>query len=86
MVGERSGARGEDGFAEELRLRADRLCRMILNLDLEWVDVAIQIERLRDFCREGAPEKLGTFERIYEARFRRLWEQWKSEDEGAWRR
>ena len=68
-----------DPFAEEMRRRADRICSMILYMDLQWVDIAIQIEQLRDFCRENAPDKLEAFEHIYEARFIRLWQQWKEE-------
>ena len=65
-----------DAFAEEIQRRANRICSLILYGDLEWVDIAIQIERLRDYCREHAPDKLEAFEHIYEARFIRIWEQW----------
>ena len=71
--------RPPDPFAEEMQRRADRICSMILYMDLDWVDIAIQIEHLRDFCREHAPDKLEAFEHIYEARFIRLWEQWKED-------
>ena len=75
--------RPPDAFAEEIQRRADRISSMILYGDLEWVDIAIQIEHLRDFCREKAPDKLEAFGRIYEARFIRLWEQWKEETKGT---
>ncbi|MFP4381600.1 MAG: hypothetical protein ACLFUS_13950 [Candidatus Sumerlaeia bacterium] len=68
-----------DEFARELRHRADRLCSMILHMDLEWVDVEIQIEQLREFVRSRAPEKLDAFDHIYVSRFERLWEQWKND-------
>jgi len=73
--------RPPDPFAEEMQRRADRLCDMILHMELEWVDVAIQIEQLRDFCRERAPDKLDAFELIYEPRFARLWDQWRPRTE-----
>lgn len=73
--------RTPDPFADEIQRRADRVCNLILYLDVPWVDIAIQIERLRDFCREQAPDKLDAFERIYESRFHRLWEQWRGGNE-----
>jgi hypothetical protein len=75
--------RPPDAFAEEIQRRANRICGMILYGDLEWVDVAIQIEQLRDFCRENSPDKLEAFEHIYEARFIRLWRQWKENSESG---
>jgi hypothetical protein len=73
----RRPARPPDPFADTLQRRADRLCHLIMTLELEWVDVAIQIEGLRDFVRERSPGKLQAFALIYEPRFHRFWEQWR---------
>ena len=63
--------------AEELKRGADQIASMILYSDLPWVDIAIQIEKLRDRCREIDPEHVDLFEHLYESRFQRLWEQWR---------
>ena len=42
------------------------------------VDVAIQENEMRELCREFAPDRLELFEMVYAARFRRLWETWRS--------
>lgn len=64
-------------FADYLQQQADRVVNLILHSDLPWVDIAIQIEQLRYLCEEEAPEKMAIFEMLYEARFHRLWEQWR---------
>jgi hypothetical protein len=66
----------QDEFAQRLARASDRLCSRILHEDLEWIDVQIEIENLRDFVRSKRPEKLDLFERLYENRFRRIWDQW----------
>ncbi len=66
-------------FARQLARMSDRLCSRILHEDIEWVDVAIEIESLRNFVREHAPDRLELFARLYESRFRRFWEQWHSD-------
>ena len=63
--------------AEILKREADKISNLILNTDLEWVDIAIRIEQFRDLCRKIDPEHLELFERVYENRFHRLWEQWR---------
>jgi len=65
-----------DDFAKTLARTADRICSRILHEDIEWVDIAIEIENMRELVRAQAPDKLALFERIYEARFHRIWEQW----------
>ena len=71
--------RAPDPAAEALGRWSDRIVNQILHSDLEWVDVAIQMEQMRDYCREHAPDKLDAFEAIYESRFRRIWEQWRAQ-------
>ena len=67
--------------AEELQRGADRIASLILYSDLPWVDVAIEIEKLRERCMEVDPEHLDLFENLYESRFHRLWEQWREEEQ-----
>jgi len=57
--------------------QADDISRLILNTDLPWVDVAIEIEKLRIEAQRLFPRKLYLFEMIYVSRFQRLWEQWR---------
>ena len=65
-------------LAERLGRESDRICALILYSDLEWIDIAIQINELREWCRSQAPEKIELFEAIYAARFERLWNQWRT--------
>ncbi len=67
--------------AEVLKRAADHISALILYSDLPWVDIAIEIEKLRDLCREIDPAHLDLFERIYESRFYRLKEQWRKQEE-----
>lgn len=71
-------------LAEKLRRGADRIYNLILHSDLEWIDIEIQIDALRQLCREDEPEKLDLFEAIYARRFERLWEQWRLEGDTSW--
>ncbi len=71
------GETSSDRFAMEIQQRADKISSLILHSDVPWVDIAIQIENLREFCRNHAPEKLTLFHYIYERRFQRLWRQWR---------
>lgn len=66
--------------ADILKREADRIVQLILNSDLPWVDIAIQIENMRELCREIDPDNLEFFERIYDSRFQRLREQWRREE------
>lgn len=68
-------------LAERLRRESHRISALILNSDLPWVDIAIQIEAMRDMCAAEAPEKAELFDAIYVSRFERLREQWRGEEE-----
>lgn len=68
-------------FCQDLKIYHDRICNSILHLDVEWVDVAIQINEMRDFCQENAPDKLPLFEMVYASRFRRLYDTWGRHNE-----
>lgn len=67
-------------LAERFKRDSHRICSLILNSDMEWIDIAIEINRMRELCEIEAPEKLELFEAIYVARFNRLWEQWRNPD------
>lgn len=66
----------KDEFAARLARASDRLCSRILHEDIEWIDVQIEIDQLRAMVAAEYPERVEFFDRIYESRFRRLWEQW----------
>lgn len=74
----------ELSLAEKLQRGADRIYNLILHTDLDWIDIAIQIESLRELCREDEPENLDLFEAIYASRFERLWEQWRLDGDTSW--
>ena len=59
--------------------KADAISHLIVNTDLPWIDVGIQIERLREAALRLWPQKSELFNMIYVSRFQRLWEQWQPE-------
>ena len=63
----------------DLRRRADAICRTILTEDYPDVDIAIARQRLREFVEEEFPDRLALFEWVYESRFDRLIEQFRGE-------
>lgn len=69
---------GKTSLAEQLKRDSHRICSLILNSELEWIDIAIEINRMRELCAAEAPDKLELFEVIYVSRFVRLWEQWRA--------
>mgnify|MGYP003610434568 CR=1 FL=1 len=56
---------------------ADDVARMIIDTDLPWIDIELQIESLRAKAARLFPLKMDLFNLIYVNRFRRLWEQWR---------
>lgn len=69
--------RRETQYLRAFQRRADDISRLILNTDLPWIDVAIQIEQLRQEAQRLFPQKLWLFDAIYLRRFERLWQQWR---------
>ncbi len=65
----------EDVVAEKLSRMSDRIVNLILHDEIEWIDVLIETEAMREYCRQHAPEYLELFEMIYPPRFERLWTQ-----------
>jgi hypothetical protein len=75
-------SRADQIAKETRRLRrfqqqANDIARLILNTDLPWIDIEIQIARLRREAQRLFPRKADLFELVYVSRFRRLWEQWR---------
>lgn len=67
----------EEAAYRELQRAADRISFLIVATDYPRIDVEIERRNLRDLCRRLFPDKLALFEIIYEARFRRLWDQFR---------
>lgn len=64
--------------AEAIREDAGLICRMILNEGFPDVDIEIAMENLKEKVRKLFPAKLETYRMIYEARFKRLWDQFRA--------
>jgi len=62
---------------EYLRRRADRIAFLIVATDYPAVDIRIEVEALREECEALFPGSGALFEMIYEARFRRLFSQFR---------
>src|SRR5687768_11084123 len=67
----------KQSLAERLKRDSHRICALILNSDLEWIDISIEINEMRERCLAEAPDKAELFEAIYASRFERLWTQWR---------
>ncbi len=67
-------------LARKLQRRAWKVSALILQSDLPWIDIEIEINKMRQLVEEECPERLDAFERIYAARFERLRQQWREVD------
>ena len=67
----------ETRYLREFQQKADTIGHLIVNTDLQWIDIAIQVEQLREEAMRLWPEKKMLFDLIYTSRFQRLWEQWR---------
>ena len=65
----------------ELQRQADEVSRLVLNTDLPWIDIEVQVEKLRREAERLFPGKDSVFQLVYESRFRRLWDQWRGRTE-----
>lgn len=61
-----------------LKRMADRISFLIVASDYPDIDVEIEIEKLRERCRQLFPDRMALFEMIYVARFNRLKEQFRA--------
>jgi hypothetical protein len=69
------------GQAAAFRREADRIVSLILHSELPLVDIEIAIRAFRDTVLASFPEKEELFEALYLGRFRRIWEQFRDDDE-----
>ena len=67
----------ENRLLRAFQAEADAVAVQIVNTDLPWVDVAIQVNQLRAHAADLFPGRGALFEMIYASRFVRLWEQWR---------
>ncbi len=63
--------------AQEIQKDAAGICRMILFEKADAIDIEIAKSRLEEKVRELFPDKVDLYRMIYEARFIRLWEQFR---------
>jgi hypothetical protein len=63
--------------AAQIQEDAQAICQMILSEDCSDVDIEIAKEKLKEKVRDYFPDKMETYHIIYEARFKRIWEQFR---------
>lgn len=68
--------------AREIQEDAQLICQMILNEECPDVDIEIAKDHLRQKVENFFPDKMEVYSMIYEARFKRLWEQFRSAGPG----
>lgn len=64
--------------AKEIQEDAQLICQMILDESSAEFDIELAKGKLREKVERYFPDKLQTYEMIYEARFKRLWEQFRT--------
>ena len=69
--------------AREIQRDAEAICAMILDENSPEVDIEIAKERLKRKAEELFPDKLEVYRMIYEARFKRLWDQFRGTFPGS---
>jgi len=67
----------EDEAVRALQRQADRICEMIVCGEVPLIDIEIQQQALREAVARAFPEKQALYHVLYEARFRRLWQQFR---------
>jgi hypothetical protein len=67
--------------ADEIRRRANRISAYILYSDMPRIDIVILINNFRKYVLDIFPDKQELFRLLYEARFKRLWEQFRDDSE-----
>lgn len=74
--------RDEDrAIARGIRLEADRIASLILDGDASRAEVGEAVEALRREVLEVFPDGGELFDAIYLGRFRRMWEQFRPDEE-----
>ena len=69
-----------DRQADYIRRMAERIAVLIVSSDYPLVDIAIERSNLRDEVERLFPNRIDIYDRIYESRFDRLIEQWRTEE------
>ena len=69
--------------ANVIQRDAEMICHMILDESCPEVDIEIAKNILKDKVLKLFPDKISTYEMIYESRFKRLWEQFRPENPEA---
>jgi hypothetical protein len=72
--------RYEEQSVREIQRISDRISSLIVASDYPMIDIEIEKLKLRERISELFPDKIGLYELIYESRFRRLEEQFRTED------
>lgn len=67
----------EDERIQRLKRESERIASLILHTEYPKIDIDIETKKFRRLCQELFPDKLYLFDMIYEARFKRLWEQFR---------
>jgi len=70
--------RYEERKIREVSALADHISSLIVTGDYPMIDIEIEKQKLRERISELFPDKIHLYELIYEARFRRLKEQFRT--------
>ena len=68
----------ETQYLRAFQRKADSISHLILTTDLPWIDILIEIEKLRREAERLFPRKMELFEMIYVNRFKRQRQEWRS--------
>ncbi len=71
--------RSEDEKVQEIARQADKIAFLIISTDYNLIDIEIEKQKFRKRIGELFPEKKYLYDLIYEPRFKRLAEQFRSE-------
>ena len=69
----------QDPVAEKLRRRADLICTLILCDQVPRQTISGERKLLRQWCEKFLPDKLDLYDMVYESRFDRLIEQFRTD-------
>lgn len=64
----------------QLARAADKVSRMILCSDMPTIDIEIAKNEVRELAEELFPDRMDLFEMIYESRWQRLSQQFRTEE------
>ena len=73
---------GEEAAYRQLQREAERIASLIVASDYAAIDVVIEVRKLKQYADARFPGRSGLFEMVYGSRFRRLWAQFRQQQEG----